>query len=437
MAKPKLALIPSTVGGSVYSVLPSNGDGDFDFSRASAATRINAQGLIETVAVGDNRLNYPLLDGTVQTCPHLLLEPQRTNFITYSESFSNAAWTKTGASITSNAVISPDGTLNADKFIVSNGSTISNALAFQSITKATTSKTYTMSVFAKIGEYDEIILYTRDNATSANRAEVKFSLVNGSIVSSATSNGTFSNAIADNGYKLSNDWYKFSLTFTTGTESTIQHRVIVSNSTTGTGDGTSGIYIYGAQLEEGSYPTSYIPTSGSATTRIAEVCDGSGNASTFNDSEGVLMVQISALANDLTYRFIAISDGTNNNRVNIYFSNTLNSIGVIARTSTEILISSINTSSNIIENNKIAIKYKSGDSSFWLNGIEVATSTSTATISGLNQLRFENGDGGSDFYGKTKQIQYFDSALTDSELETLTSWMSFSDMAIDLNYTIQ
>jgi hypothetical protein len=81
MAKPKLALIPSTVGGSVYSVLPSNGDGDFNFSRASAATRINAQGLIETVAVGDNRLNYPLLDGTVQTCPHLLLEGQRTNLV--------------------------------------------------------------------------------------------------------------------------------------------------------------------------------------------------------------------------------------------------------------------------------------------------------------------------------------------------------------------
>jgi hypothetical protein len=66
MAIPKLALIPSTVGGSVYSVLPSNGDGDFDFTRASAATRINAQGLIETVAVGDNRLNYPLIDGVVK-----------------------------------------------------------------------------------------------------------------------------------------------------------------------------------------------------------------------------------------------------------------------------------------------------------------------------------------------------------------------------------
>jgi hypothetical protein len=83
MAKPKMAMIPSTVGGSVYSVLPSNGDGDFNFTRASAATRINAQGLIETVAVGDNRLNYPLVGGVVDGCPHLLLEPQRTNLKPY------------------------------------------------------------------------------------------------------------------------------------------------------------------------------------------------------------------------------------------------------------------------------------------------------------------------------------------------------------------
>jgi hypothetical protein len=88
MSNPVLALIPSTVGGSVYSVLPSNGDGDFDFSRASAATRINAQGLIETVAVGDNRLNYPLVGGVVDGCPHLLLEGQRTNLITESAVFS-------------------------------------------------------------------------------------------------------------------------------------------------------------------------------------------------------------------------------------------------------------------------------------------------------------------------------------------------------------
>jgi hypothetical protein len=430
MAKPKLALIPSTVGGSVYSVLPSNGDGDFNFSRSSAATRINAQGLIETVAVGDNRLNYPLLDGTVQTCPHLLLEGQRTNLITYSESFSNAYWSKSASTITSNSVISPDGTLNADS-IVGDG-TSGNHYILAPFT-AVVAQDYTVSIFVKAGT-NNFFQVNLGAAPFGSTNYCNFDLSNGIIGSYG--GASFNRFIEP----FPNGWYRIGFTATalSSGSANLFPTLITSSTSVFLESNTldTSIEIYGAQVEQGSYSTSYIPTSGSATTRIAEVCDGSGNASTFNDSEGVLMVQISALANDLTYRFIAISDGTNNNRVNIYFSNTLNSIGVIARTSTEILISSINTSSNIIENNKIAIKYKSGDSSFWLNGIEVATSTSTATISGLNQLRFENGDGGSDFYGNTKQIQYFDSALTDSELETLTSWMSFSDMAIDQEYLL-
>ena len=81
MAKPKLALIPASQGPLVYSVLPSDGSGDFSFSRGSSATRINSQGLIETVASGDSRLEYPLIDGVVSGCPSVLLEPQRTNLL--------------------------------------------------------------------------------------------------------------------------------------------------------------------------------------------------------------------------------------------------------------------------------------------------------------------------------------------------------------------
>jgi hypothetical protein len=74
----------------------------------------------------------------------------------------------------------------------------------------------------------------------------------------------------------------------------VQEFIRVDNIST-TGDGTSGIYIWGAQLEEGSYPTSYIPTSGLlGVTRVAETANNSGDASTFNDSEGVLMAEISA-----------------------------------------------------------------------------------------------------------------------------------------------
>ena len=84
MAKPKLALIPAAQGSKLFSVLPSSGVGDFDFTRSGSATRINSQGLIETVDDGVSRLNYPMIDGKVVGCPHHILEPQRTNLFTYS-----------------------------------------------------------------------------------------------------------------------------------------------------------------------------------------------------------------------------------------------------------------------------------------------------------------------------------------------------------------
>ena len=113
MAKPKLALIPAAQGDKFYSVLPSDGVGDFDFTRASTGTRIAPTGLIEEVASGDSRLNYDLLNGKVVNCPHYLLEPARTNLLLIVEDFSNAIGLNTVSCY--NQIISPDGALNADK----------------------------------------------------------------------------------------------------------------------------------------------------------------------------------------------------------------------------------------------------------------------------------------------------------------------------------
>ena len=419
MAKPKMALIPSTVGGSVYSVLPSNGDGDFDFSRASAATRINAQGLIETVAVGDNRLNYPLLDGTVQTCPHLLLESQRTNVVPYSESFSNVAWGKQAITISQNVGISPDGTLNADKIIPSAVSTTHQIYDLSLIS----SQVCATSVFAKADGINTFEIL--DGASATNGAAFDLS------------NGTFTNKGSGIGSMeyYGNGWYRcISVATTTG------FRIYCPSSAgTATGDGTSGVYLWGAQLEEGSYPTSYIVSnSGSATTRIAEVCNGSGNASTFNDSEGVLMAQISALKDPVDFNnWLTITGGTAANSVGIVFETTGAATARIevGGVGQAYLTTQVDYS-NLI---KVAFKYKENDFAWWVNGIEVATDLSGVTFPSntLNTFQFSYGAGGNNWVGKTKQLQYFDSALTDSELETLTSWMSFSDMAIDQEYSIQ
>ena len=394
MAKPKLALIPSTVGGSVYSVLPSNGDGDFDFSRASAATRINAQGLIETVAATDNRLNYPLLDGTVQTCPHLLLEGQRTNLITQSESFDNAAWVKNNLTVTSNAAISPDGTLNADllNFTLS-GNYIDYAGTI------TIGQSYTVSCYVK------------------------------SAVSSNQTFNIYGNANKVAAFAATSEWQRFTHTFTAD---------ITAMSSGINSTALNQLYVWGFQLEEGSYSTSYIVSnSGSATTRIAEVCDGSGNASTFNDSEGVLMVQ-AGFVDDTSFKGISISSGVNANSIRMYSSLVDNQLVFRVRVNDVDQVLKLITLSNTSISNKISIKYKENDFSIFVNGFKLETATSGITYPAetLNQLNFNRSDGNDPFYGKTKQIGYYNTILTDLELETLTSYRSWESMVNELNLNI-
>ena len=147
MAKPKLALIPAAQGSKFYSVLPSDGVGDFDFARASAATRINKYGLIETVASGQSRLNYPLIDGVVNGCPSHLLEPQSINRITNSEALST--WGQTNVTTVDNSAISPDGTLSASK--ITDNSTNGNHRLIELATTVNSSGKDTYSVFLKKG----------------------------------------------------------------------------------------------------------------------------------------------------------------------------------------------------------------------------------------------------------------------------------------------
>jgi hypothetical protein len=416
MAIPKLALIPSTVGGSVYSVLPSNGDGDFNFTRASAATRINAQGLIETVAVGDNRLNYPLLDGTVQTCPHLLLEPQRTNLITYSEDFSNAAWTKSDSSITSNAAISPDGTLNADK--------VTGSGYLQNVNSLTATNTYTFSFFWKKDTSNVVKILLSSTGTDEQLS------INTNTLALISQLGINSY----NNISYGNDWYRLSMTWTEANTEPTGIRISADES-----DATSSLFIWGAMLEQSSYPTSYIPNYGTAlgVTRSAETCNGAGDVNTFNDSEGVLMAEISALANDLTVRCISISSGNYIDSVQLRYWSSSNTLEYRVVDGSVIVVFLRPVINNIVESNKILVKYKSNDCSIWVNGFKIATDTSATMPSGLSELAFDDGNGTTPFYGNTKQIQYFPTALNDSDLETLTSWDSFSDMATSQLYTIE
>ena len=422
MAKPKLALIPAAQGSKFYSVLPSDGVGDFDFARASAATRINKYGLIETVTSGQSRLNYPLIDGVVNGCPHHILESQRINLVTYSEDFSNVAWSKSASTITSNAAISPDGTLNASLF----ESTGAAGYMFPSsgILSSAANGTFTYSIYAKEGNTSSFAILIA--AATNYRGDFNLTSVE---ASTSTANTIVDISNAGNG------WYRCSVTASLVASSAYSELQIGRISL------GSNLYFYGAQLEQG-YPTSYIPTTSSATTRVAETANNSGDASTFNDSEGVLMAEISALDISTTNGWISVSEDANinNNQFNLRFVADSNLIQAVSRAGglgQDVVLQ--HTLTDKTTTNKIAIKYKLNDWALWVNGVEVDTenSSNAFTTNSLDVLDFDRGNNSSHFYGNVKQIQYYDSALTDSELETLTSWVSFQDMAEGQLYTIE
>jgi hypothetical protein len=428
MAKPKIALVPSAQGSKFYSVLPSSGVGDFNFTRSGSATRINSQGLIESVANGVSRLNYPMIDGVVKGCPHHILEPQRTNLIPFSEDFSQSAWTKSNSSITSNSVISPDGSLNADKLKEDSTNTYHRLANVLSISNGVS---YSVSIFVKRAERR----YVRfASAFGSGDALTDFDILNGTVL-----NGNGS--IKDYG----NGWFKITNNFTADSTLTsinvFQLFLLNDNKVRDyQGDGTSGVYVWGAQLEQGSYPTSYIPTNGSTVTRSAETANGSGDAATFNSEQGVLMWEGSTLDDSTSgsVRRLSLSNGTNDNRIQILFSNTVGRIGVIAKSGGLFQIDTGFLGYNTIDSNKIAVRYGSGVFKVYINGLSVFNDAGVSFSSiSLDDLRFSNPFGTETLESKTKQIQYFDTALTDNELETLTSWVSFQDMAEGQLYTIE
>jgi hypothetical protein len=416
---PSLALIPSGYKASkVYSVLPTDGVGDFDFTRSGNATRVNSEGLIELVSTNVPRLNYPLIDGVVNGCPSLLLEPQRINLLPYSEAFDNAAWLKSNATVLANQVISPDGTQNADELQV----TTSGGNIYDNVGG---SGDGVFSVFAKYKDTQ----YIRLRSTNSY---VFFDIKNGVV-------GNTLSVIDAKIEEYPNGWYKCSVI---GNNTNSLAQIFVS--TDGVNTGLGNVYIWGADFQAGSYPTSYIPTSGTTATRSAETCNNAGDVNTFNDSEGVLFAEIAYLkdrGNSSPFKLerISISDSTDTNRLFISNTTNANEIQVFVRNAVGISFNKTVTISDNTLYNKIVLKYKANDFALWINGFELGTDNTYSYVpSGLSVLKFQGASAGAYvFEGNTKQIQYFDSALTDSELETLTSWTSFSDMANGQLYTIE
>jgi hypothetical protein len=389
-----------------------------DFTRASTATRVNKQGLIEVV-----KSNVPRIDYTDTSDGVLLLENAATNLVTYSDI--NTSWNLQANIINSlnTDVIAPDGTLNgwkASRNINSNGYTYMTGVGLS------TNTTYTASIWLKAYDVticDAVVFNFHPNSFTS--ISTKFSFETGI----ASGNGKVE--------KYSNGWYRLSLTSISNStigyfDIGLQPYLNGSNNWGGQ-DGDTLFYAYGTQVEASSQISSYIPTQGSAVTRVAETASGAGNSEVFNDSEGVFFINTAANSNDLTNRQISISDGNTSQRVYFGFRSNSNEFLLSSRDSSFI----IDTVSDITNFNKYAFQYKSGNFKAFVNGFNYALDADGGLLpTGLNTLNFNDGAGGADFYGKTKEIGYYDAILTDLELETLTSYRTWISMVNELNLNI-
>ena len=359
----------------------------FSFERDSIATRVNKEGLIEVVGN-----NIPRIDYTDSADGVLLLEPSRTNYIYPSINLSNWANFSAGGTITvtDNYAISPDGTQNASRIEMSGGNAVQ----------------WTYQNVSNLGTFASFYV----KSTNSNNQDFRWFWNNGS-----------------EGVDLvaTSEWQRFEV-------SVSQSSSLPMGFTTHSNLSSSDILVYGVQVEQSSYATSYIPTSDSTVPRAAETANGSGNSEVFNDSEGVLFANTATLQEGVTEKIISLSDGTTSNNIYFSFSGTANTIYslVISGGSTQ---ASLSTTVSQIQPNKLLIKYKSNDISFWLNGFKVGFDTSANTPSGLKNLSFSYPTNAINFYGKTKEVGYYDTALTDEELEYLTSYRSLNELVTELN----
>lgn len=349
------------------------------------------------------RLNIPRIDYTNGSCPSLLVEPQRTNLLTYSNTFSNAAWIKLNCSVASNSIISPDGTQNSTTLTssVTNTNYLYNAIT-------TANGLYTLSCFVKYLDTNTVNLSMTDFATGEASAKFNFNtgLFNTPIVSGSWTNTT-TNVIT-----LTNGWFKISITSQKNAGLSVSSRI------DGFAVGKS-VYIWGAQLEAASYPTSYIPTVASSVTRNADVISKTGIGSIFGSSYTIYGDFINQNVNTTRLLSLKIPSGGNyDNFITIYQNGTaLTATGNNASSAEQFAITSGSFSLN--QRLKFALRCQNNNVAFYINGNQIGVDTS-CTIPAVTAIYVGNYV---DVFGVSviNSVSVFNSALTNTELAQLTT----------------
>jgi hypothetical protein len=343
----------------------------------------------------------------------LLIEEQRTNLILQSEDFSTT-WTNTRTSQQTNVIVAPDGTLTGDKLVID--TTANSNHSINQNVSVTSGTTYTLSVFAKAGEFPRINLRFSAQFPTGNAT---FNLTDGTIASGGT-------IVATSITPVGNGWYRCSFTQTANATGTAGTQIFLSDIggvEIATANGFDGIYIWGAQLEAGAFPTSYIPTVASQVTRSADAASMTGTnfSSWYRQDEGSFFATASIGQGVFPYLLYA-GDGTDNNR-HIILRNS--SIASLSSTFSMITTQNNTTQSNLTafsgNSTRFAYGYKLDDYA----GVTDLTATKTG-ISGIvptiDRL-FIGSRFGTTFFanGTIKKLAFYPKRLTNVQLQAITT----------------
>jgi len=374
------------------------------FTRGSTGTYFGSDGIMRTAGVNEPRFDHDPITGQSLG---LLIEESRSNLFTYSDDFNS--WAKNNYNVSTNVITAPDGTLTADKIIPTNPNTFHDIFKTPSLS----SNTYTLSIFAKAAEQSFIRLRIDDGVVGRGTF---FNLSNGSIGSSV-------NVTSSTITPYPNGWYRCSITVTTNIINVVFNSYPTGSITFYTGDGTSGLYLWGAQLEAGAFPTSYIPTTASTVTRSADNASMTGTnfSSWYNSTEGTIFINALTKSTQDGSGFLTLDNGSvaDYMRLTRGFSKF------------EFLVSKLNGSNqaqlysvnNIITNVpfKSIASYKTNYVASSFNGSSVVTDVAALLSDAATRMRIGFGYYQTYTNGTISRLTYYPIQLTNQQLINLTS----------------
>lgn len=381
-----------------------------EFSRSSVGTYFRSDGLIKTAAADEPRFDF---DPITHVCKGLLIEEARTNLLTYSEQFDNAAWARYASLLAANVTTAPDGTLTADK-LIENATANTHFTNSASGVSVTAGGVYTLSLFCKAAERSYVQL--RCGASSQFRAI--FSLADGSI-------SDLAGATAAAQY-VGSGWWRLSITLTADASPLGLRVGIAIDSTTNsyTGDGVSGIYLWGAQLEAGAFPTSYIPTTTAQATRAADIAQmtGANFSSWYRQDEGTFVAECAFLTTSPSKHIFNVSDGTNSSFIAIRSNPSTETASRFTVTADGIPQAEISFGGAAVGGvvSKHAFGYKANDFAASSNGAVPIIDTSGSVIV-ASQARIGATPPGTTSSLHIASLSYYPKRLSNAELQALSA----------------